>query len=919
LCINTSSGMFRQMGSLHASGRWVAEPSPLFSGVGDGCKPGEVFWQRPSNDTPICVGQCDATAEADAPRPSFCPSPLTSSLELPSVCENAKDRTPAQITMEEKRGIAYFTRMQQRDLMTCGGSPPGGPAGIAFKGCKEHYCPDGTPQGDRAFSRLEACTHECSAQDFANLMGICQSSCWDDGGEMSPLPETCLECRRHCISQCQCREFCTEFPLEAGLCIEQGGRWEQSIAQDFDNVKNAFVTLFEISTTEGWVDVMYAAVDGVDPYRQPQRDNGQYWSLAFCIFIMVGNFFFLNLCVGVIVDSFNDLGEDEVETPREGETQEVCNRRVGDQKSWISACRGLSKRRVVFMFDCQRVFFGLSDLKSAPRVRVALFKLVTHPYFENFIMACIILNTIFMGMVQFPKPEYEPVREVAKFVFAFIFTTEMFMKLFALRGNYFRENWNIFDLFCVMATITGITVELATKSSSAGNALAAIRAIRIARLFRLVRCMKGVGDIFSALILSLPKLGNVGAVLLLFFFLFSVLGVQLFAPVKFHGVHSEHANFRDFFRAFITLLRSVTGEAWNELMHVLARNERYFVQVVEDICSPADVFDEGLGTASSYEIMESRCLISHPNRCGNQLSYPYWIFFTAIMSLVILNLVIAVILEAFDDTTGNEPSEIVETAMERWKGYDPDLKLRLNLEQTLMFIYDVAHAHGVDIVAKVDSKKGDNAPGVKGISMVGWRKTGGKADFDPAQVPMRMAKICNVRAYADGSIHFLYAVKMALCITIATKYAQRRVEELPDESMNVPKIMKDFEMAERQGKKMVPYFNEEGKKDFEFTEEQDEQAKKILGAEHPGVLLAKHIALLKIEGMVRKIKARRAAPQSANPQDSVNEEQAGEAEEEDPPRFGAGSPAGAEDLAGASQVQSIAVGSSSGGPGNPPR
>jgi hypothetical protein len=65
---------------------------------------------------------------------------------------------------------------------------------------------------------------------------------------------------------------------------------------------------------------------------------------------------------------------------------------------------------------------------------------------------------------------------------------------------------------------------------------------------------------------SLPALGSLGALLLLLIFLFSVIGVQMFAFVKLQDNLHEHANFRSFFNSFILLLRCATGEGWNELM-----------------------------------------------------------------------------------------------------------------------------------------------------------------------------------------------------------------------------------------------------------------------------------------------------------------------------------------------------------------
>merc|ERR1719379_2786090 len=117
-----------------------------------------------------------------------------------------------------------------------------------------------------------------------------------------------------------------------------------------------------------------------------------------------------------------------------------------------------------------------------------------------------------------------------------------------------------------------------------GAVLSLIRFLRIARLFRIVRFLKGLNKLFTALILSIPKLLNVGIVLCLLLFLYSVLGVALFGKVKYYRSHSEHANFRNFLNAFVTLSRSMTGEGWNEIMHDLSKNKEFFESVLETSC-----------------------------------------------------------------------------------------------------------------------------------------------------------------------------------------------------------------------------------------------------------------------------------------------------------------------------------------------
>jgi hypothetical protein len=82
------------------------------------------------------------------------------------------------------------------------------------------------------------------------------------------------------------------------------------VPQSFDNVADALGALFELSTTEGWVDVMYSAIDSTGLYMQPKRDNALSVILFFVLYIVVGSFFVMNLFVGVVIDNFNRMQEE---------------------------------------------------------------------------------------------------------------------------------------------------------------------------------------------------------------------------------------------------------------------------------------------------------------------------------------------------------------------------------------------------------------------------------------------------------------------------------------------------------------------------------------------------------------------------------------------------------------------------------
>ena len=100
-------------------------------------------------------------------------------------------------------------------------------------------------------------------------------------------------------------------------------------------------------------------------------------------------------------------------------------------------------------------------------------------------------------------------------------------------------------------------------------------------MLKLVKAAKNLKQIFQTFINAIPELVNVGALLILFLFLFSVLGVSLFAEVKNQENMNKDANFENFWRAILTLLRAATGESWMYIMHDAGRDPNINFTCVE--------------------------------------------------------------------------------------------------------------------------------------------------------------------------------------------------------------------------------------------------------------------------------------------------------------------------------------------------
>ena len=162
------------------------------------------------------------------------------------------------------------------------------------------------------------------------------------------------------------------------------------------------------------------------------------------------------------------------------------------------------------------------------------------------------------------------VLEILNYIFTVIYTVEMVIKITAMGKAYFNDGWCVFDFLIVISAWTGIML-LRIFNIDVGAVSTVIRSFRIGRVIKLINSAENLKHIFNTFINAIPELVNVGALLILFLFLFSVLGVSLFAEIKKGDSLDKNANFEDFGRAILTLLRVATGEAWVGIMYDCAR------------------------------------------------------------------------------------------------------------------------------------------------------------------------------------------------------------------------------------------------------------------------------------------------------------------------------------------------------------
>lgn len=69
--------------------------------------------------------------------------------------------------------------------------------------------------------------------------------------------------------------------------------------------------------------------------------------------------------------------------------------------------------------------------------------------------------------------------------------------------------------------------------------------------------------IFNTFVITLHSLVNIGGLLLMFIYMYSILGMIIFGNMKRNGIMNDYNNFETFTNAFTTLFVVATGDSWN--------------------------------------------------------------------------------------------------------------------------------------------------------------------------------------------------------------------------------------------------------------------------------------------------------------------------------------------------------------------
>ncbi|MEA3552895.1 MAG: ion transporter [Campylobacterota bacterium] len=221
--------------------------------------------------------------------------------------------------------------------------------------------------------------------------------------------------------------------------------------------------------------------------------------------------------------------------------------------------------------------------------------------FQNFIIGLIIINGITIGLETSKSimVDYGTILHMFdKFVIT-IFTIEIIMRIYVNRLAFFKDGWSIFDF---------IIVAISLVPTSAGFEI--LRVLRVLRLLRLITVVPQMKKIVMALVQVIPGMASIGALLSLLFYIFAIMATQLYGEAfpQWFGTLGE---------TFYTLFQIMTLESWS------------------------------MGIARP--VMEV-----YP------LAWIFFITFVLIATFIMINLIIAVVVDAMGELNNDEESHIID-------------------------------------------------------------------------------------------------------------------------------------------------------------------------------------------------------------------------------------------------------------------
>lgn len=239
-------------------------------------------------------------------------------------------------------------------------------------------------------------------------------------------------------------------------------------------------------------------------------------------------------------------------------------------------------------------------------------RVVETDIFRTSIITLIIINAVILGALTYADRMSPSLVSALKLIdqsITYIFVVEILAKLIAYRHHFFKSGWNLFDFIVVgVAILPG------------GDQITILRAMRVLRVMRMLQFVPVLRRITEALLKALPDMGAVVAILTLFIYIGAVMGTYLFGNTDNPEVALL---FGDLPSSAYTMFQVMTLDGWR-------------FEVVQK------VIDD-----------------------GNPYAWVFFLTFMFLASFAVLNLFIALIVDALQQEQNAMRAELMEQQTEQ--------------------------------------------------------------------------------------------------------------------------------------------------------------------------------------------------------------------------------------------------------------
>ncbi|CAI8036576.1 Sodium leak channel non-selective protein [Geodia barretti] len=424
---------------------------------------------------------------------------------------------------------------------------------------------------------------------------------------------------------------------------------------DFDNTLKAMLTMFEVLTLEGWLDVRDMLVrDPVSP-GIPSTQEAWYMAVFLHIFIFFGVNIGLQLFVGIVVNNFN--------ANKPGNTALLS---VG-QKRWTDLVLRISLLRPV----------KRPTPPEHNRFRLFLYRIVIHRRFTHFSTVMILLQSFCFCLPWSTGRSSATVTLISLvIVFALYFTLEQCVKMLAFGPKGYFGSWRtIADTLISLLGLCYIVWALVVLAHGYSSVTHQTRTdlANFAVSYAVLKCFTILGkySIMQNLSITVARtlIGSTPLLFVLFLIIltYAFVGAIIFSNLRTgEEISFSRINFDGAFPSFSLAFRVMTGEDWHHLMRDAMIGNHY--------CSKLD------------------------GNCGNVVAAAFWfITYYILITVFLLNIIIAHLLENFsifyneDDTSISHA--VIKDFRENWLHFDKTAQGTIKSSRIKLFLRTLRLPH----------------------------------------------------------------------------------------------------------------------------------------------------------------------------------------------------------------------------------